>query len=349
MSTGVLTIDHDALATNWRELDGKSSPQVETAAVVKADGYGLGTARVTRTLARAGVQQFFVAVADEGTKVRKAVGGDPEIFVMAGHMRGDTEVIGDSVLIPMLNSPDQVTRHLGALPDHPFGLQLDTGMNRLGLEPLQWPAVRDSVAGLAPRLVASHLACADTPDHPMNVRQLRAFREMTEGVDSPRSLSATGGILLGADYHFDMTRPGIGIYGGLPFAGARPAISLTVPVIQVRELQAGETVGYGNTWRATSSTRIATVSAGYADGLHRAMGTRLSLWADGVPCPVAGRISMDLIGVDVTNLPGDPDHLEILNGRQTVDTLAEAAGTIGYEILTSLGSRYKRRHLRGPA
>jgi len=347
MSTGFLTIELDAVTANWRALDEESAPQVETAAVVKADGYGLGAGCMTKTLARAGTRKFFVAVAEEGAEVREATGGGTEIFVLTGHMHGDTQAIGDSGLIPMLNSPDQVTRHLRELPDRPFGLQLDTGMNRLGLEPEQWAELRDTEAGRAPRLIASHLACADIPDHPMNTRQLRAFREMTDGVDAPRSLSATGGILLGADYHFDMTRPGVGIYGGLPFGGARPVVSLSVPVIQVRELLAGETVGYGNTWRSAVPSRIATVSAGYADGLPRTMSDKLSLWANDVPCPVAGRISMDLIGVDITHLPEVPERLEVLNGRQTVDTLAEAAGTIGYEILTSLGSRYTRRYVRG--
>lgn len=347
MSTGILSIDLDAIAANWRALDGLSSPTVETAAVVKADGYGLGADRVARTLAHAGARRFFVAVAEEGAKVREALGEAAEICIFGGHMRGDTDMIGDLGLVPMLNSLDQVTRHLEALPGHPFGLQLDTGMNRLGMEPGEWAALRDIVAGLNPTLIMSHLACADEPDHPMNRQQLQAFLEMTDGFDAPLSLSATGGILLGRDYHFDVTRPGIGLYGGQPFADALPVAHLSLPVIQTRDVLEGESVGYGNTWVANRDSRIATVSSGYADGLLRAMGGKLSLHSGDTPCPAVGRISMDLIGVDVSHLNHLPEELDILTQFQTIDTLADAAGSIGYEILTSLGSRYSRRYIQG--
>jgi alanine racemase len=172
---------------------------------------------------------------------------------------------------------------------------------------------------------------------------------MTDGIGVPRSFSATGGLLLGRQYHFEVTRPGIGLYGGLPFEQARPVVRLALPVVQVRELAAGETVGYSNTWAAPARTRIATVSAGYADGLLRAMSGRATVHAGGIPCPVVGRVSMDLITVDITQLDGDPEEVEILGAAQGVDRLAEAAGTIGYEILTSLGPRYRRHYAGGAA
>jgi len=340
MSTGQLTIDLDALAENWRALDAMSA--VETAAVVKADGYGLGADPVARTLARAGARQFFVAVAEEGAAVRAALGPEPMIAVFSGHMAGDTALIRDHGLTPMLNSVDQVLRHLEALPRHPFGIQLDSGMNRLGMEPAEWAALREPVLQQAPVLIMSHLACADEPDHFMNAKQLRCFREMTDGLDIPRSLAATGGTILGADYHFDLPRPGVGLYGGRPFDDARPVVSLDLPVIQARELAPGETVGYGNTWTAQRPARIATVAAGYADGLPRVMGPNLGLWHGDRRFPIAGRISMDLIGVDITGLEDTPEYLSILGPHQGVDDLADAAGTIGYEILTSLGARYSR-------
>jgi alanine racemase len=193
----------------------------------------------------------------------------------------------------------------------------------------------------------SHLACADEPDHPMNERQLATFLDMTEGLDVPRSLANTGAILLGPDYHFDLTRPGIGVYGGDPFDTAAPVVTLDIPVIQCRELAEGETVGYGNSFTADRPTRIATISAGYADGIHRVMGPKTVLYADDVPCPIAGRISMDLIGVDITGLSHDPKTLRLLGAEQGVDLLAENAGTIGYEILTSTGARYDRRYIGG--
>lgn len=336
MGTGTLTIDTAALAENWRALDAMSTS--ETAAVVKADGYGLGVALAAKTLAKAGARKFFVAVAEEGVKLREALGPGPEINVFAGHMANDTDQLKAANLTPMLNSPEQLARHRELLPRHPFGLQLDSGMNRLGIEPYDWSAEMAADASL----VMSHLACADEPDHPANAAQLKSFRDMTRGLDVPLSLAATGGILLGQDYHFDLTRPGIGLYGGLPFAEARQVVALDLPVIQTRVLQPGETAGYGCAFVAGRETKIATVSAGYADGLIRAMSGKAMLYAGDTPCPLAGRVSMDLLTVDVTGLAEVPETLSILGPHQTVDQLADAAGTIGYEILTSLGKRYER-------
>jgi alanine racemase len=245
----------------------------------------------------------------------------------------------------VLNSLDQLTRHFEALPGRSFGIQIDTGMNRLGMEPGEWLAVREIALGQSPDLVMSHLACADEPEHPMNAAQLKAFRELTDGIDAPRSLAATGGILLGPEYHFDLARPGIGLYGGEPFQAARPVVRLSLPVIQTREVEPGEAVGYGCTWEAEIPSRIATVAAGYADGLTRMLSNRAMLYHGTTQCPVAGRVSMDLITVDVTHLAEAPATLDILSPEQTVDDLAALAGTIGYEILTSLGPRYARRYV----
>lgn len=343
MSTARLTINLHALASNWRALNAKTD--VETGAVVKADAYGLGVGPVSATLAEEGVRKFFVAVAEEGAAVRKAIGPGPMIGVFSGHMEGDADLLRDHDLTPLINSPEQFARHQQAMPDHAFGIQLDTGMNRLGLEPADWAELRPKAEPLKPALIMSHLACSDEPDHPMNQQQLKTFRAMTDGVTAPRSLAATGGTLMGSEFHFDFCRPGIGLYGGMPFADAKPVVAVDLPVIQVRAVEVGETVGYGNTWVARRPSRIATVAAGYADGLHRAIGGGIDTFAGDQPCPVVGRISMDLITVDVTDLPRDPERLRILNGHQTVDDLAEAAGTIGYEILTSLGARYSRGYV----
>jgi len=191
----------------------------------------------------------------------------------------------------------------------------------------------------------SHLACADDADHPMNAAQLQQFRHLTDGITVPRSLAATGGILMGPEYHFDITRPGIGLYGGLPFDDAHAVAHLDLPVIQTRDLATGETAGYGNTWTARRPSRLATVSAGYADGLHRLLSNNTYLWAEDTACPLVGRVSMDLITVDITECPGTPRSLSILTADQTVDTLADASQTIGYEILTALGPRYHRRYV----
>lgn len=343
MSTATLTIDLAALVRNWQALDAKTN--CETSAVVKADGYGLGATRVARTLANAGVRTFFVAAAEEGAEIRQALGPGPTINVFSGHMSGDTDMISDLELTPMINSIDQMLRHVESLPGKPFGVQLDTGMNRLGMEPAEWAALRDIVIQQKPSLMMSHLACADEPDHAMNVLQYQAFVEMTQGIDAPRSLSATGGILLGKDYHFDLTRPGVGLYGGLPFADAEPVAHISIPVIQCRDVEPGETVGYSNTWTAERPSRVATIAGGYADGIIRAMGPKTQVFHGSTPCPVIGRISMDMIGVDITDLGEDPRELDLLTEDQTVDHLAENAGTIGYEILTSLGARYQRRYV----
>jgi alanine racemase len=349
MATATLSIDLDAIAANWRAIDRLSAAGVQTAAVVKADAYGLGVARVARALAQGGARRFFVAVAEEGAAVRQALGPGPQICVLSGHVAGDTEMIHDLDLTPMLNSIGQVTRHLESLPGHAFGVQLDTGMKRLGMEDGEWQAVAPFVLAAGPELVMSHLACADEPDHPMNEAQLAAFHTMTDGCGVPRSFAATGGILMGARYHFDLTRPGVGLYGGRPFEQAQRVVTLSLPVIQTREVAPGETVGYSCAWEAEVTSTIATVSGGYADGLMRGLSNAAVLWDGDTPCPLVGRVSMDLITVDISHLPQVPRTLDILGPHQTVDDLADAAGTIGYEVLTNLGHRYTRRYIEGAA
>ncbi|MCA2010487.1 alanine racemase [Cereibacter sphaeroides] len=343
MSAARLTIDLDAIASNWQRLSRLS--RTETGATIKADAYGLGAARVARRLADAGVRTFFVALAEEGAAIRQAVGTGPRIFVFSGHMAGDAQPLRNLDLIPLINSAEQMARHAESLPAHPFGVQLDSGMNRLGMEAAEWAAVRQVGLGASPQLIMSHLACADEPQHLMNAEQLDKFQEMTRGLEAPRSLAATGGMLLGPSYHFDLCRPGIGLYGGLPFDEAQPVVTLSLPVVQVRDVEPGEAVGYSCTWVASRPSRIATVAAGYADGLLRTLSGKATLWAGDTPCPVVGRVSMDLITVDVTDLPDEPEALDILSRHQTVDALADQGGTIGYEILTSLGARYRRRYI----
>jgi alanine racemase len=349
MSTATLTIDLSAIAANWRALDRLSLGTVQTAAVIKADGYGLGAAAVAQALAGAGARRFFVAVAEEGAAVRAALGPGPQINVLGGHMDGDTTLIRDLDLTPMLNSIDQITRHLESLPGHAFGLQLDTGMHRLGLEPTAWLAIAPHVLPADPQLLMSHLACADEPDHPLNANQLANFHTMTDGIEVPRSLAATGGILLGQTYHFDLTRPGVGLFGAMPFVAATPVVTLSLPVIQTREVATGDTVGYGGAWTAHRPSIIATVSGGYADGILRSLSHKARLWAADIPCPLVGRVSMDLITVDVTHLPEIPTSLDLIGPHQSVDDLADIAGTIGYEVLTSLGPRYARKYLEPTA
>jgi alanine racemase len=345
MSTATLTIDLNAIMANWSALSALG--RAEAGAVVKADAYGLSAARVGRALAKAGARTFFVAIAEEGAALRAALGHGPVIYILSGHMAGDTDMLSDMGLTPILNSLDQMIRHVEALPGHEFGLQLDTGMNRLGMEPSEWAAVRDVAVAQGPQLIISHLAASEIRNDDMNRHQLTQFRHMTAGLDCPLSLANTGGILLDTAFHFDVTRPGIGLYGGMPYADALPAVTLDLPVIQCRNVDRGETVGYNGTWMAQRPSRIATLSAGYADGIFRSIGGKAAVWADDVRCPVVGRVSMDLIGIDVTDTTADPKNVQLLGPHQGIDALAACAGTIGYEILTALGARYTRRYLGG--
>ena len=345
MASATLSIDLDAIAANWRALDRLSDAATQTAAVIKADAYGLDIRRIGRALATAGARRFFVAITEEGALLRQALGTGPQICILSGHMPGDTEMVQDLDLTPVLNSIDQFTRHFEALPDHPFAVNIDTGMNRLGLEAAEWEAVSGILLQARPEFLMSHLACADDPDHPMNAEQLAEFHALTDGTGVPRSLSATGGLLLGPDYHFDLTRPGIGLYGYRPFDAGQPVLSLSLPVIQIREVAPGETVGYGGSWTAETITTLATVNGGYADGLMRTLSDAAMLWYGDIPCPVVGRVSMDLITVDISHLPEIPEQLDVIGPHQSVDDLAETAGTIGYEILTGLSQRYDRRYI----
>ncbi|MGR3199697.1 MAG: alanine racemase [Paracoccus sp. (in: a-proteobacteria)] len=336
-----LQIDIQAILANHAALAAKA-PGARAAAVVKADAYGLGADRVAPALYAAGVRDFFVALAREGRAIRPLLPSDARINVLSGHMEGE-DLTG---LTPVLNSPAQFFRDRTMRPGQPFAIQLDTGMNRLGMEAPEWAAIQAEALAAGPSFIMSHLACADEPDHPANAAQLAAFRAMTDGCGVPRSLAATGGILLGPEFHFDLVRPGVGLYGGMPFADARPVVSLSLRVIQTRDVRAGEMVGYGAAWHAERDSRIATVDAGYADGILRALSSSGAvLYAGDVACPIVGRVSMDLITVDVTDLATVPDRLHLICPLQPIDRLADLAGTIGYEILTALGLRYQRTYL----
>ena len=345
MATGTMSIDLDAIISNWLALDAMSD--CETAAVVKANAYGLGAVRIVNALAGAGARKFFVAVAEEGVELRENLGPGPEIYVLSGLLKNDIDMIRGLGLTPIISSVEQMICHAEAMPEHPFGLQFDTGMNRLGLEPVEWQELRTVLSEQNPTIVMSHLACADEPNNQMNERQLHLFREMVYGLQAPLSLSNTGGILLGPEYHFDLTRPGIGVYGGAPFSEALQVVDVHIPVIQCRTVHSGETVGYGNSYAASRDIRVATLSAGYADGIFRSLNRNAKLFADGLACPIVGKISMDLICVDISELSEDPVSMQFMGSMQGIDLLADYTDTIGYELLTSLGSRYARHYVGG--
>lgn len=364
---GTLTVDLDAIVANWRKLE-KTAVPAECAGVVKADAYGCGARPVVRALSAAGCKTFFVATLDEARVVRAAV-SSADIYVLDGFFQncGDAfatincrPVIGD---LNELAEWDVFCRRTGWAGG--AAIHIDTGMNRLGL-------TIDEAQGILPRidagdhgimLVMSHLACAESLNHPLNASQVAAFREtarLFSGV--PSSLANSSGIFLGPQYQFDLVRPGAALYGVNPTPEAtnpmQPVVELKARILQTRSIDKGESVGYGATWTARRPTRLAVVSAGYADGYFRAGGSNdgtrgADIVIAGTRCPVAGRISMDLLAADITDLPSHAvvrrGHLATLIGEGiTVNELAHHFGTIGYEVLTSLGGRYNRIYKGGP-
>jgi alanine racemase len=365
IASGVLTVDLDAIVANWRKLE-KTAVPAECAAVVKADAYGCGLAPVAHALAGAGCKTFFVATLDEARAARTAL-PTATIYVLDGFFphSGDAyaaidarPVIGD---LNELAEWDVFCRRSGWAGG--AAVHIDTGMNRLGL-------TLTEAQGIVPRinagdhgvtLVMSHLACADNLNHPLNAKQLASFREIASlfsGV--PASLSNSSGIFLGAAFQFDLARPGAALYGVNPTPEAdnpmQAVVELKARIVQIRNIEKGEGVGYGGVWTARRPTRLAIVSAGYADGYFRAGGSNdgtrgAEAVVAGKRCPLAGRISMDLMAIDVTELDKNAarrGHMVTLIGEGiTVDELAHHFGTIGYEVLSSLGSRYARVYKGG--
>jgi alanine racemase len=353
----VLDIDLDAIAANWRQLAERAAPAA-CAAVVKADAYGLGAAEVARTLARAGCRTFFVALPHEGVVVRAAVGEGPGIAVLGGFFAEAEALYGRHLLSPVLSTTDQVRawrRLAGSVPAY---LHVDTGMSRLGLPLAEWRTLAATGEGLAQLGLAgviSHLACAEDAAHPKNPAQLAAFRAVLSGLPEPLpgSLANSSGIFLGTGYHLDMVRPGAALYGVNPTPGRpnpmRPVVRLRGRILQVRQIDRGEAVGYGASFIAPTPRKLATVAVGYADGLHRASSSRGRVFCHSHPAPIVGRVSMDMITVDLTDVPKSSvqpgDSIDIIGPEYDVDAAAADAGTIGYEVLTSLGRRYRRRYL----
>lgn len=361
---GVLTIDCDAIIRNWRALAGHTAP-AECSAVVKADAYGCGLEQVANALADSGCRTFFVAHLGEARRLRAAV-PSATIYVLNGIAPSAAPAYAELNARPVIGSLAELAEWDAFCGVHHWrggaALHVDTGMNRLGL------SVDEAVA-LAPRvnapdhgitLIMSHLANAEEPDHALNDKQLHLFRElrlMFRGI--PASLANSSGIFLGAAAHFDLVRPGVALYGSNPTPGAdnpmRPVIELQGRIVQVRTVPRGETVGYGATWTARRDTRIAVVSVGYGDGYPRPLG-----WSDAVQggwaivarrrCPVVGRISMDLLAIDITDLSATDlsarvhrgDFATLIGRGIDIDEFAKWGRTISYDVLTRLGQRYHR-------
>ena len=364
---GRLTVDLAALRRNWTALD-KVSRSALTGAVVKADGYGVGLQQASRAFYQAGARFFFAATPDECVALRATLPEDAHIFVLDGLFPGAAPLYVGERLMPVLCSIPMLEEWLQAClarnEAFPAALHFDTGINRLGFRLHEASIVRRMIdqVGYAPQMVMSHLACADQPNHEKNRTQLALFSSvLAQFPGIPASLANSAGLMTDRDNHFQMVRPGIALYGGRAVAGRRNPMSrvvtLEAPVLQIKEVKTGESVGYGATYTVHRDSRLAIVAIGYADGFFRALsgsnnrpGGKVAI--GGHFAPVVGRVSMDMIGVDVTDLPEPPmpgDMVEVLGPNISVDDQADVAGTIGYEILTSLKGRYSRNYVDSEA
>ena len=361
----ILSIDLQALRKNYRLLSSRIGA-AQCGAAVKADAYGLGAVRVAQALVDEGCRYLFVAQLEEAIALRAVVPEHVNLVVMHGSPVGCEADFLAYRCMPVLNSTPQVQawrelakqqqRHLPAI------VQIDTGMARMGLsqaEVAQWLADPHYLDGVDVHCVMSHLACAEDQAHPMNQQQLQKFKSLLAQLPNIQharaSLANSSGIFLGTDFHFDIARPGAALYGVAPVAGQsnpmQAVVKLQGHIIQVREIPAGTGVGYSLTWRSPQTARIATVSVGYADGWLRSLSNCGVVHIAGIAAPMVGNVSMDTITVDVTHIPPEllaPGVLvDLISASNTVDEVAKRAGTIGYEILTSLGPRYQRNYLDG--
>lgn len=343
---GRLLVDLAALTANYHSYCA-INPGV-TGAVVKADAYGLGLAAVAPALQAAGCDSFFVAIAEEGELLRGVV-PNARIYVFEGATPQTAAALAAADLTPVINNAAQ----LSAWQDYaanPVAVHVDTGMGRLGFSASLQPG---DLAGFNVAMLMTHLACADTPDHPQNAAQITAFHEVAKrfpGVTT--SVGSSAGMCLGTDYCGDLARPGIGLYGGVATVGGRPGAAsvatLQGPVLQVREHPAGVALGYGASYITRSTTRVATVGLGYADGVPRLLSNCGEVAVAGTRCPIVGRVSMDLTLVDVTGVAvAVGDWIEFFGPTVALHEVAAWAQTITYEVLTSISSRVERRYSTG--
>jgi alanine racemase len=361
LAGAVLTIDLSALKDNWRRLAGHAA-RAECGAAVKGNAYGLGIVPVATALWEAGCRSFFVARPKEGEELRRIL-REATIYVLDGLFAGQAEFYAKLDLRPALISIAEAREWAGFGRVYgrklPCALHVDTGINRLGFSVPEFAGLLEDnfvMEGLNLTLLMSHLACADDPPHPLNARQRDAFIEVRRRLPGiPASLANSSGIFLGEGYVHDLVRPGIALYGGNPTPGAnnpmRAVTRLEGTVMQVRHVGRGESVGYGATWEAPRPSRIAILGAGYKDGVPRSLGSRRSdgpaqVHLGGRRCPVVGRISMDMMAIDITDLAPQTvargSRAEILGPNIAIDEAAAWAGTISYELLTRMGSRYAR-------
>lgn len=351
---GVLQINLSAIRSNWNFLRERFSGAA-CGAVIKANAYGLGFAPVAQALYSEGCRHFFVATYDEAVRVQRLLPNLVTIYVLQGCKPGSEKLFVERGLVPVLSTMAMLERWLTLqTTGKRCALKLNSGMNRLGLslQELQSALQDPRLTSAGVELFLSHMACADQPEHPLNATQLQCFKRMTELCAAvlpavPSSLANSATIFLPPHYHFDVARPGIALFGS-GNAALKPVVSLYLPVLQVRDVRAGEAVGYGAAFVAPRDMRTATVSGGYADGVFRSLSNRARGWFNG-PVPLLGRVSMDSCVFDISSLPAnlqpkEGQLIELLGAHCQLDKVAEEAGTISYELLTHLGQRLEKHY-----
>lgn len=360
ISNSILKINMGALAQNYQAIQNHVKKNCAVASVVKANAYGLGVKEISTALNKLNCPQFFVGNLNEAIEIR-TWDKDTPIATFDGLTRGDEETFINYNILPVLNTPDEINRWAETAKKKnkklPAILHFDTGMNRLGLSEAQTKILLDKknyLDGLDVQLVMSHFACADEKDHPMMDNQHTQFQQIiTHFPKAKKSLCNSSGLYRNNAFHYDLVRPGYALYGGNPtpeqINPMKKVISLDARILQIRDCLKNDSIGYNSTYRFKQNTRTATVAIGYADGFHIGNSSKAKLYYNNHPCPVIGRVSMDLVTIDISNIPGrqpqEGDMVEVIGPNQSIEALAKNSQTIGYEILTALGRRYKREYI----
>lgn len=361
-SGAILTINLKAIIKNWKTLSKKLDKKTLCAAAIKTNAYGLGARKVASALVSAGCKNYFVAYPFEGKELREVV-GNQQIFVLNGIVKNMENFYVQNDLIPVINSLEQlkIYSHYAKKSNKKLkiAVHFDTGMVRLGIptyELLELLENNDVFSSLEPVLVMSHLSCADDKKHPKNAQQLELFKKIKEAFKKKfpnikASLANSAGIYLGKEYHFDMVRPGIALYGGRPFdecSDLENVVGLKAQILQIQKAKPPQTIGYGATYELKEEKTIATASIGYGDGFFRSLSNKGCGYINGQKAPIVGRVSMDLTSFDVSNISqklSAGDYIDIISLNNPIEKLAKNAKTVNYEVLTNLGRRYYKNYI----
>jgi len=341
-----LEINLSNIKKNWMYLDTLSTKDTETGAVLKADAYSLGVREIAPALWEAGARSFFVATTEEALELNNYLPQNKKIYILNGYNTKYRKAIDSYSFIPVLNTSSQLNSFIDFHPTNKTCLQIDIGMKRLGFQDNELKKYEKIISKLNLDLLIGHLSCADEKENSANGSELLYFNSKTNKLMKfNRSIAASHGIFLGQSYHFNVTRPGIALFGGVREKELLDVVNIKLPVLQSHYLKPYDGVGYGLTYKTKSKKRVATLFGGYADGIIRNLSQKGYLYHNSIPCPILGRISMDLVTVDISHLKTIPKFLNLLGSSQSINDLADKAGTISHEILTSLGSRFLRTYI----